>query len=87
MSVKVFVGNLPFSITNERLQEEFGRHGAVESATVVTDKNNGRSRGYGFVVFADQAGADAAIQALNSQPLDGRNLTVNLAKSQGPDSR
>lgn len=83
MSVKVFVGNLPFGVTDEKLKEEFTRFGNVESARVVTDKHTGRSRGYGFVEFADQGSADASIVGMNSQPMEGRNLTVSLAKSQG----
>ncbi len=82
MSIKVFVGNLPFSVDDQRLKTEFSRFGAVESAKIVTDKHTGRSRGYGFVEFADQASAEASIQGMNSQPMDGRNLTVNLAKTQ-----
>lgn len=83
MSAKIFVGNLPFSVTNDRLKEEFSRFGELESAIVVTDRHTGRSRGYGFVVFVDQSGADAAIQGMHEQPMDGRNLTVSLAKTQG----
>lgn len=83
MSIKVFVGNLPFSVTDEKLKTEFSRFGNVESARVVTDKHTGRSRGYGFVEFADQAAADASITGMNGQQMDGRPLTVNLAKSQG----
>ena len=83
MSIKVFVGNLPFGVTDEKLKTEFSRFGNVESARVVTDKHTGRSRGYGFVEFADQAAADASITGMNGQQMDGRPLTVNLAKSQG----
>lgn len=83
MSVKVFVGNLPFGVTDEKLKAEFARFGNVESARVVTDKHTGRSRGYGFVEFADQAAADASIAGMNAQPMEGRNLTVSVAKSQG----
>jgi len=83
MSIKVFVGNLPFSVDDTRLKTEFSRFGTVESARVVTDKHTGRSRGYGFVEFIDQAAADASVQGMNTQPLDGRNLTVSFAKTQG----
>ncbi|NLI79038.1 MAG: RNA-binding protein [Candidatus Riflebacteria bacterium] len=83
MSIKVFVGNLPFGVTDEKLKTEFARFGNVESARVVTDKHTGRSRGYGFVEFADQASADASITGMNGQQMEGRPLTVNLAKSQG----
>jgi RNA recognition motif-containing protein len=85
MSVKVFVGNLPFSITDDRLKEEFSKFGAVESARVVTEKHTGRSRGYGFVEFADQAAAEASITGMNGQSLDSRPLTVSIAKSTKAD--
>ena len=80
MSVKLFVGNLPFSLDDEKLKTEFSRFGAIESAKIVTEKHTGRSRGYGFVEFADQASADAAIQGLNGQMFEERPLTVQLAK-------
>ncbi|RCK78849.1 MAG: RNA-binding region RNP-1 [Candidatus Ozemobacter sibiricus] len=83
MSVKVFVGNLPFAVNDEKLKTEFSKFGNVESARVVTDKHTNRSRGYGFVEFTDQAAAEAAIQGMNGQPMEGRPLTVNLAKTQG----
>ncbi len=83
MSVKLFVGNLPFATDDNRLKEEFSKFGAVESARVVTDKHTNRSRGYGFVEFADQAAADAAVAGMNGQNMDGRPLTVSIAKSQG----
>jgi len=82
MSIKLFVGNLPFAMDDQRLKNEFTRFGNVESAKIVLDKRTGKSRGYGFVEFSDQAGADAAIQGMNGQQLDGRPLTVNLAKTQ-----
>ncbi len=85
MSVKVFVGNLPFAVTDEKLKTEFAKFGNVESARVVTDKHTSRSRGYGFVEFADQASAEAAIQGMNGQQMEGRPLTVNLAKTQGSE--
>ncbi|MBI3039843.1 RNA-binding protein [bacterium] len=81
MPFKVFVGNLPFSVDNQRLQSEFSRFGSVESARVVTDRHTGRSRGYGFVEFSDESSANAAIAGLNSQPMDGRPLTVSMAKA------
>jgi len=83
MSVKVFVGNLAFSCDDAKLKNDFARFGNVESARVVTDKHTGRSRGYGFVEFSDQASAEASIQGMNNQQMDGRPLTVSLAKTQG----
>ena len=80
MAVKLFVGNLPWSIGDAKLQELFGAHGQVVSAQVVTDRATGRSKGFGFVEMADQAGADAAIAATNGVEMEGRKLTVNVAK-------
>ena len=85
MSVKIFVGNLPFSMDDERLKTEFIKFGNVESARVVTDRHTGRSRGYGFVEFADSESANSAIEQMNGQALDGRALTVSLAKTQASE--
>ena len=79
MSKKIYVGNLPFSTTDEELEELFSAHGAVESAKVITDRETGRSRGFGFVEMAQEA-ADAAIQALDGKDLGGRPLRVNEAR-------
>src|SRR5262245_2689899 len=78
MSKNIHVGNLPFTTTVEDLREEFGKHGTVTSAQIITDRETGRSRGFGFVVMAD--GADEAITALNGAMFQGRTLTVNEAK-------
>ena len=82
MAFKIFVGNLPFSVDNNRLQQEFAQFGNVESAKIIMDRNSGRSRGYGFVEFADKAGADAAVEKMNDHEMDGRKLTVSHAKNQ-----
>lgn len=78
MSKRIYVGNLSFSTTDEELEELFARYGAVTSARVITDRDTGRSRGFGFVEMAD--GADAAIQALDGQDFGGRALRVNEAQ-------
>ena len=78
MSKRIYVGNLPFSTTDEELEELFARYGAVTSARVITDRDTGRSRGFGFVEMAD--GGDAAIQALDGQEHGGRALRVNEAQ-------
>src|SRR6185503_2971017 len=78
MGKKIYVGNLTFDATEAELRELFSPHGEVQSAQIVTDRDTGRSRGFGFVEMAD--GADAAINALNGQDFKGRNLTVNEAK-------
>ena len=78
VSKKLYVGNLAFGTTDEDLRQLFGQYGTVTSASVVMDRDTGRSRGFGFVEMAD--GAEAAIEATNSQQFQGRTLTVNEAK-------
>lgn len=78
MSKKLYVGNLSFNTTSDDLRQAFSQHGTVASATVVTDRETGRARGFGFVEMSD--GGDAAIQALNGTELQGRALTVNEAR-------
>ena len=77
---KIFVGNFAFSTTESDLRQWFEPHGAVESATVVTDRDTGRSRGFGFVEMPNNSEADAAIAALNGKDGGGRPLTVNEAR-------
>lgn len=81
-SKKLYVGGLPYSISEQQLQELFVTHGTVESARVITDKFTGRSRGFGFVEMSSQSEAQNAIQALNGSQLEGRTLTVNEARPQ-----
>ena len=78
--MKIFVGNLSFNTEDEGLRNAFTPFGTVNDATVITDRDSGRSRGFGFVEIADDASAEAAIQALNGTAVDGRTLTVNQAK-------
>jgi RNA recognition motif-containing protein len=80
MNKKLYVGGLPYSVTDEQLSELFESHGTVESAKVITDRYTDRSRGFGFVEMSTQAEAEAAIQALNGTELEGRSLTVNVSK-------
>jgi RNA recognition motif-containing protein len=77
---KIFVGNFSFSTTEADLRQWFQSHGAVESATVVTDRDTGRSRGFGFVEMPNNSEAEAAIAALNGADAGGRPLTVNEAR-------
>jgi cold-inducible RNA-binding protein len=77
---KIYVGNLPFSTTDEDLRELFARHGDVSSASVVTDRETGRSRGFGFVEM-DTASAQVAITSLDGRDVGGRSLRVNEAQS------
>jgi RNA recognition motif-containing protein len=78
MSKNIYVGNLPFTTTADDLREAFAQYGTVTRAQVMTDRETGRSRGFGFVEMAD--GGDEAIAALNGAQLGGRTLTVNEAK-------
>ena len=82
MSNKLYVGGLPYSVTEGRLQEIFAEYGTVESARVISDKFTGQSRGFGFVEMASSAEAQKAIEALNGTQLDGRTLVVNEARPQ-----
>lgn len=76
---KIYVGNLPFTVTDDELRELFGQHGTVESVNVITDRETGRPRGFGFIEM-DATGADTAISALNGASLGGRSLNVNEAR-------
>ena len=80
MSKKLFVGSLAWATTDDSLQAHFATVGTVASAKVVTDRDSGRSRGFGFVEFDDDKEADAAIEKLNNSELDGRTITVNEAR-------
>jgi cold-inducible RNA-binding protein len=82
MASKLYVGGLSYSTTSESLREYFAQCGTVESATVITDRFSGQSRGFGFVEMATEAEAQAAISKLNDQPFEGRRLTVNVANPQ-----
>jgi RNA recognition motif-containing protein len=77
--MRIYVGNLPFSVSDDELNQLFGQYGAVVSARVITDRETGRSRGFGFVEMDDAAG-NAAITALNGQEMGGRALVVNEAR-------
>src|SRR5256712_3462771 len=83
MAQKLFIGGLSFSTSSERLRELFAQAGGVESATVVTDRDTGRSRGFGFVEMATAEAAEAAVKKFNGQEVDGRTLKVELAKPSG----
>jgi RNA recognition motif-containing protein len=80
MSMKLYVGNLSFKTSSEDLQELFSQAGTVESASVVEDRETGRSRGFGFVEMATAEEGHAAIQQFNGKEFGGRNLTVNEAR-------
>jgi cold-inducible RNA-binding protein len=78
--MKLYVGNLSFNTSEDRLREMFEAHGEVSSASLVVDRDTGRPRGFGFVEFPNDDHARAAIAALNGSTVDGRALTVNEAK-------
>lgn len=80
MSNNIYVGNLTFSMSSSDLETLFGQHGTVTKAQVITDRDTGRSRGFGFVEMSSAEEAEAAISALNGKNHDGRDLTVNIAK-------
>jgi RNA recognition motif-containing protein len=80
MGSKIYVGGLPYSVTEGRLQELFATHGTVQSANVISDKFTGQSRGFGFVEMSSGDEAQKAISALNGTQFDGRTLVVNEAK-------
>jgi RNA recognition motif-containing protein len=84
MGKKIYVGNLPFSMTNEGLSEMFSKFGAVDSSKIITDRDTGRSKGFGFVEMSDSSAADSAISALNGADHGGRSLTVNEARPMEP---
>ena len=78
--MNIYVGNLPFSTTESELRSLFDNYESVTSATLITDRESGRSRGFGFIELSDDEEATRAIDELNGFDLDGRNLTVNKAR-------
>ncbi len=84
MGKKLYVGNLPYSVDQNQLQDAFAPFGTVDSAVVINDRDTGRSKGFGFVEMGSDAEAQAAIDGLNGTSLDGRNITVNEARPRAP---
>ncbi len=84
MATKLYVGNLPYSITDDKLREIFSEAGSVTSATVIIDKMSGRSKGFGFVEMSTEEEAAKAIESFNGKDMEGRNLTVNEARPMEP---
>jgi len=80
MGKKLYVGNLAYTVTDSVLEQMFAPHGTVQSAQVIMDRDTGRSKGFGFVEMSNDQQAQAAIQALNGQQIEGRGLTVNEAR-------
>lgn len=90
--MNIYVGNLPWSTTEESLRSLFETYGEVDSAKVITDRETGRSRGFGFVEMPDDSAAQSAIDDLNDKDFEGRNLRVNEARPRddrprGPHAR
>jgi cold-inducible RNA-binding protein len=86
MAAKLYVGNLPYNVTEERLQQHFAPHGSVVSARIISDKFTGKSKGFGFVEMSSDQEAEKAISALNGTDFEGRNLVVSEARPQAPRS-
>ncbi len=86
MGKKLYVGNMSYDMTSSTMEALFTQHGTVESAEVIQDRETGRSKGFGFVEMSSDAEAQAAIQTLNGQQQDGRDLKVNEAKPREPRS-
>lgn len=84
MGKKLYIGGLPYATTDDALNRLFSEVGQVESARIITDRETGRSKGFGFVEMSSDAEADAAIQKFNGQNYEGRRLTVNEARPQAP---
>ena len=81
---KLYVGNLSYDTTLDALKAAFAEFGDIVDAVIITDKNTGRSKGFGFVEFADEAMAKAAMEAMNGKDLEGRSLVVNVARPSRP---
>src|SRR3989337_2353170 len=87
MAKRLFVGGLPYSVDNSKLEKMFSEVGIVASATVITDRETGQSKGFGFVEFEKDADADEAIKKLNDTEVDGRKIVVNVARPRDERTR
>ncbi|TMI89875.1 MAG: RNA-binding protein [Bacteroidetes bacterium] len=85
--MNMYVSNLSFHTTDENLRELFGKYGTVSSAKVITDRESGRSRGFGFVEMAEDKEAKEAIQGLNNKEIEGRAISVSVAKEKKADNK
>lgn len=86
-SVKIYVGNLPFSVNEDQLKELFGSYGKLVQAEVIKDKFSGRSKGFGFITFETREDAEKAISEMNEKDVDGRAIKVSEAKPMDPDRK
>ena len=80
MAIRLYVGNLPYSVTKAKLEELFSPFGTIFDCTVVTDKFSGRSKGFGFVEYESEDAGNQAVEKLNGTDIDGRNIVVNVAR-------
>ena len=87
MSKKIYVGNLPFTSSEDEIQDLFAQHGAVHSVKLITDRDTGRPRGFGFVEMANSSEAKEAIDELDGADLKGRNMKVNQARERTDNRR
>lgn len=85
--MKLYIGNLPYTVTEEQLTETFSEYGDVESVNLIVDKFSNQSKGFGFIEMPNNASADAAIKALNESQLGGRRIKVNQAKPKSNSRR
>jgi RNA recognition motif-containing protein len=86
MSKKLFVGNLPFTMSNDKLREMFAAYGEMDEVVIISDKFSGKSKGFGFVNFKEDASADKAIAELNGKDVEGRAMTVSEARPMDPNA-
>ena len=87
MSIKLYVGNLPFTVTEKELKELFSPFGDIEEATIISDKYSGRSKGFGFVTFTDEEAGKKAISKMDGKDVQGREIKVNEARPLDPDRK
>ena len=87
LSMKVYVGNLPYSFDDAKLKDFFSSYGEITEAVIIKDKFSGRSKGFGFVTFADKTAAEKAVSEMDGKEIDGRAIKVNEAKPMEPGSR
>jgi RNA recognition motif-containing protein len=85
MGNKIYVGNLPFSVDDKKLSELFSSYGEIEEATIIKDKFSGRSKGFGFVTFKEDASVQKAVEAMNGKEVEGREVKVNEARPMNSD--
>jgi len=79
--MNIYVGNLPWSLSDDDLQELFAEYGEVTNATIIADRDTGRSKGFGFVEMPDQSAGETAVESLNGKTVDGRDIRVNEARA------